>query len=95
MWDLPGPGLEPVSSALAGRFLTAAPPEKSQNLFFLIYLTDNSLFKIIIATMYLIIYLYMDYVYICAYVCLYMSEINDNNDNDTRDKREDLGIFCY
>ena len=45
--------------------------------------------------MYLIIYLYMDYVYICAYVCLYMSEINDNNDNDTRDKREDLGIFCY
>ena len=26
MWDLPGPGLEPVSSALAGRFLTSAPP---------------------------------------------------------------------
>ena len=29
MWDLPGPGLEPVSSALAGRFLTTAPPGKS------------------------------------------------------------------
>ena len=28
MWDLPGPGLEPVSSALAGRFLTTAPPGK-------------------------------------------------------------------
>ena len=28
MWDPPGPGLEPVSPALAGRFLTTAPPEK-------------------------------------------------------------------
>ena len=28
MWDLPGPGLEPVSPALAGRFLTTAPPGK-------------------------------------------------------------------
>ena len=26
MWDLPRPGLEPVSPALAGGFLTAAPP---------------------------------------------------------------------
>ena len=25
VWDLPGPGLEPVSPALAGRFLTTAP----------------------------------------------------------------------
>ena len=29
MWDLSGPGLEPVSPALAGRFLTTAPPGKS------------------------------------------------------------------
>ena len=29
-WDLPGPGLEPVSPALTGRFLTTAPPGKSQ-----------------------------------------------------------------
>ena len=29
MWDLPGPGLEPMSPALAGRFLTTAPPGKS------------------------------------------------------------------
>ena len=28
MWDLPGPGLEPVSLALAGGFLTTAPPGK-------------------------------------------------------------------
>ena len=29
MWDLPGPGHEPVSSALTGGFLTTAPPGKS------------------------------------------------------------------
>ena len=28
MWDLPRPGLEPVSPALAGRFLTTEPPGK-------------------------------------------------------------------
>ena len=28
MWDLPGPGLEPVSPALAGGFSTTAPPGK-------------------------------------------------------------------
>ena len=31
MWDLPGPGLEPIYTALAGRFLTTAPPGKSQD----------------------------------------------------------------
>ena len=29
MWDLPGAGLKPVSPALAGGFLTTAPPGKS------------------------------------------------------------------
>ena len=28
MWDLPGPGVEPVTPALAGGFLTTAPPGK-------------------------------------------------------------------
>ena len=28
MWGLPGPGLEPVSPALAGSFLTSEPPGK-------------------------------------------------------------------
>ena len=28
MWDLPRPGLEPVSPALPGRFSTTAPPGK-------------------------------------------------------------------
>ena len=30
MWDLPRPGLEPICPALAGGFLTIAPPGKSQ-----------------------------------------------------------------
>ena len=34
MWDLPGPGLKPMSPALAGRFLTTAPPGKSPNIIF-------------------------------------------------------------
>ena len=34
MWDLPGLGHEPVSPALAGGFLTTAPPGKPFILFF-------------------------------------------------------------
>ena len=37
MWDLPGPGTEPVSPALAGRFLTTGPPGKS-SVFFSIFI---------------------------------------------------------
>ena len=33
MWDLPGPGIEPVSPALAGGFLTTVPPGKPTNSF--------------------------------------------------------------
>ena len=36
MWDLPRPGLEPMSPALAGRLSTTAPPGKSPQLSFLI-----------------------------------------------------------
>ena len=30
MWDLPGPGTEPVSPASAGRFLATEPPGKPE-----------------------------------------------------------------
>ena len=33
MWDLPGPGIEPVSPALAGRFLTTGPSGKAYTIF--------------------------------------------------------------
>ena len=40
MWDLPRPGIEPLSPALAGGFLTTAPPGKSEPAFeFCIYIT--------------------------------------------------------
>ena len=35
MWDLPRPGLEPGSPALAGGFLTTVPPGKSPTIIFL------------------------------------------------------------
>ena len=34
MWDLPRPGLEPVSPALAGRLSTTAPPGKPSAKFY-------------------------------------------------------------
>ena len=37
MWDLPRPGLEPMSPALAGRLSTTAPPGKPQKCFLKIY----------------------------------------------------------
>ena len=35
MWDLPKPGLEPVSPALAGRLPTTVPPGKPQLMYFI------------------------------------------------------------
>ena len=35
MWNPPGPGIEPVSPALAGRFLTTEPPGRSSLCFHL------------------------------------------------------------
>ena len=43
MWDLPGPGIEPVSPSLAGGFLTTAPPGKSLPLYFKSELGSSSL----------------------------------------------------
>ena len=41
MWDLPRPGLEPVSSALAGRFLTTVPPGKPYAVFSYVLHSDE------------------------------------------------------
>ena len=37
MWDLPGPGTEPVSPALAGEFLFTVPPGKSRYIFHCVF----------------------------------------------------------
>ena len=43
-WDLPGPGREPVSPALAGGFLTTGPPGKSLRRFLTDLIVDSFLF---------------------------------------------------
>ena len=45
MWDLPRPGLEPVSPALAGRLSTTAPPGKPLKMHFLKKLFIWGIFK--------------------------------------------------
>ena len=42
-WDLPRPGPEPVSPALAGRFSTTAPPGKPSSVLLRIYVYGASL----------------------------------------------------
>ena len=37
VWDLPGPGIKPVSPALVGRFLSSVPPGKSLLLFLIFW----------------------------------------------------------
>ena len=45
MWDLPRPGLEHVSLALAGRFLATAPPGKSNTIILNHHLYYNKIFS--------------------------------------------------
>ena len=49
MWDLPRPGLEPVSPALAGRLSTTAPPGKPPDLTFF-YLHTPGCFRCLSVT---------------------------------------------
>ena len=51
MWDLPGPGIKPMSSALEGEFLSTGPPEKSSPFSFLIGVFRPLTFKRIINRM--------------------------------------------
>ena len=59
MWDLPRPGLKPVSPALSGRFSTTAPPGKPPK--FTRFLQFIIIFKI-----YLSIYFWLHWVFIAA-----------------------------
>ena len=42
MWYLPGPGLEPMSPALAGGFSTTAPPGKSHQWTLILAIVNNA-----------------------------------------------------
>ena len=41
MWDLPGPGIELMSPALAGGFPTTVPPGKSEGQYFIVTMEEN------------------------------------------------------
>ena len=58
-------------------------------LLLLIDLKDSSLFKIIMATIYLIVYLYIIYIYIC----LHNNKMKDSS--DIRDRKKDFGLLLY
>ena len=59
MWDLPGPGLKPVSLVLAGRFLTIVPPGKSLTY----YLEVTFLF-------FVFLFFFLNYFYLFIYGCV-------------------------
>ena len=59
MWDHPGPGIEPVSPALAGRFLTTAPPGNSLLLTFFSFFFFNIYLFIYLRAPGLFIYLFI------------------------------------
>ena len=50
MWDLPRPGLKPVSPALAGRLSTTAPPGKPSIHFYTLTLYPRVLLNLLINT---------------------------------------------
>ena len=52
MWGLPGPGLEPVSPALVGGFLTTVPPGKSEACVFIVVFNNFNLLYCYIVLLY-------------------------------------------
>ena len=42
MWDLPRPGIEPLSPALAGGFLTTGPPGRSSGVFIIFTVVSST-----------------------------------------------------
>ena len=71
MWDLPGPGIEPMFPALAGRFLTTAPPGKSPRMFIYIYINICSFsdsFPLLVGT--------IEYSSLCQFVVLTGEKLN-------------------
>ena len=65
MWGPPRPGIEPMSSALAGRFLTTVPPGKSLFIFSKNQLLISLIFSIVFLRYF--IYLYSDLLFLSFY----------------------------
>ena len=54
MWDLPGPGIEPVLPSLAGGFFITEPPGKPQLCFLFYYNKQFLIFKFFISNFFLL-----------------------------------------
>ena len=71
MWDLPRPGLEPVSPALAGRFSTTVPPGKPSSAhlkkFFLFFLTSLLEYNCFTMVCYFLLYNKVNQLYVYVY----------------------------
>ena len=61
MWDLPRPGLEPMSPALAGGFSTTAPPGKPS---FVYFLKNSSWFHL----SFLLVFFCLYFIYFLSYL---------------------------
>ena len=55
MWDLPRPGIEPVSSALAGGFSTTVPPGKPWVFFFFFLVSILFIYSLIFIISFLLL----------------------------------------
>ena len=66
MWDLPRPGLEPVSPALASRFSTTAPPGKPYTLSLIMLFLSSQHIPLPFFLSYFLLFL-QDYILKCRY----------------------------
>ena len=80
MWDLPRPGLEPVSPALAGRFSTTAPPEKP----FLSFLFFSFFFFLSLCPADWLLHIRV-WVCVCVCVCVCVRERQRERQRERRD----------
>ena len=71
MWSLPRPGTEPVSPALAGRFLSTVPPRKSFTAILLIAVCTILLYLPPILYCAELFFLWLN-IYIASILCSYM-----------------------
>ena len=66
MWDLPGPGLEPVSPALAGGFLTTLPPGKCLSILYpVVFPTRFESFLMVLCLLFLLLQPTLELISMC------------------------------
>ena len=95
MWDLPRPGIEPMSPALAGGLSTTGPPGESLFGFLLLSFVSSLFILDCDIMMYKLIQkpkIYFSYIF-----CLHVQFLAHNSQNpwDFLSVESDKGAFCY